>query len=118
MSICLTELIPNPDDKTMHELIQNAHINILITAQRTGLKLKLLNSLYNGRFCIVNDKMLSGSKLDDLCIVANDHSSMRSRIKALFKQEFDAKKINLRKKLLGTIYNNGHNVDQLIELVC
>lgn len=112
------ELIPNPDDKTLHELIQNAHINILITAQRTGLKLKLLNSLYNGRFCVVNDKMLSGSELDELCILANNHSSMRTKIKALFKQDFDEKKINLRRKLLGTIYNNGHNVEQLIGLVC
>ena len=112
------ELIANPDDKTLQDLIQNAQINISITAQRTGLKLKLLNTLYNGRFCLVNDKMLSGSELDELCIIANTHSSMRAKIKALFKQDFDEKKINQRKKLLGTIYNNGHNVEHLIGLVC
>lgn len=112
------ELIPNPDDQMLHELIQNAQINISITAQRTGLKLKLLNTLYNGRFCLVNDKMLSGSELDELCIIANTHSSLKTKIKALFKQEFDEKKILLRKKVLGTIYNNGHNVEHLIELIC
>lgn len=112
------ELISNPDDETLNELIQNAHINISVTAQKTGLKLKLLNTLYNGRFCLVNDKMLSGSDLDELCIIANDHGSMKRKIKSLFKQSFTNEKIEDRKQKLGTIYNNGHNVEQLIELVC
>lgn len=112
------ELISNPDDETLHELIKNAHINISVTAQKTGLKLKLLNTLYNGRFCLVNDKMLSGSDLDELCIIANDQGSMKRKIKSLFKQNFTAQKIEDRKQKLGTIYNNGHNVEQLIELVC
>ena len=112
------ELIPNPDDDTLNELIKNAHINISVTAQRTGLKLKLLNTLYNGRFCLVNDKMLSGSKLDDLCVIANDQWKMKRAIKSLFKEEFTAEKIEDRKEKLGTVYNNGHNVEQLINLVC
>jgi len=112
------ELIPNPDDDTLNELIKNAHINISVTAQRTGLKLKLLNTLYNGRFCLVNDKMLSGSKLDDLCVIANDQWKMKREIKSLFTQEFTTEKIEDREEKLGTIYNNGHNVEQLIDLVC
>jgi hypothetical protein len=112
------ELIANPDNERLSELIQNAHINISVTAQRTGLKLKLLNTLYNGRFCLVNDKMLSGSNLDDLCIVANDQGSMKRKIKSLFNEAFTAEKIEDRKEKLGTVYNNGHNVEQLIKLVC
>ena len=112
------ELIPNPSDESLDELIQNAHINISVTAQKTGLKLKLLNTLYNGRFCLVNDKMLSGSDLDELCIVANDQGSMKRQIKLLFKQEFSEKNIEDRKEKLGTVYNNGNNVEHLIKLVC
>lgn len=112
------ELISNPDDEALNELIKNAHINISVTAQKTGLKLKLLNTLYNGRFCLVNDKMLSGSDLDELCIIANDQGSMKRKIKSLFKQNFTTDKIEDRKQKLGKIYNNGHNVEQLIELVC
>ena len=43
-------VIPNPDDSEMFELIRDAHVNILVTFQATGLKLKLLNTLYQGRF--------------------------------------------------------------------
>ena len=112
------ELIANPDDKTLNKLIKNAHVNISVTAQKTGLKLKLLNTLYNGRFCLVNDKMLSGSDLDDLCIIANDQGSMKRKVKSLFNKSFSAESIEDRKEKLGTLYNNGHNVAQLIELVC
>jgi len=111
------ELISNPDDKTLDDLIKNAQINISITAQKTGLKLKLLNTLYNGRHCLVNEKMLSGSKLDELCIIANDHASMKRKVKSLFKKEFNETNIQTRKQKLTTIYNNGHNVEHLIELI-
>lgn len=111
------ELIADPDDTTLHDLIENAHINISITAQKTGLKLKLLNTLYNGRFCLVNDKMLSGSELDDLCIIANNQGSMKRKIKSLFKMDFLEDNITTRKSRLGAIYNNGNNVENLIELV-
>lgn len=111
------ELIADPDDMTLHDLIENAHINISITAQKTGLKLKLLNTLYNGRFCLVNEKMLSGSELDDLCIIANNQGSMKRQIKSLFKKDFVENNVDTRKVKLGAIYNNGHNVEHLIELV-
>lgn len=111
------ELIANPDDATLNELIENAHVNVSITAQRTGLKLKLLNTLYNGRFCLVNDKMLSGSELDELCIVANNKGTIKRNLKTLFKEKFDEADIDDRKLKLGTIYNNGNNVDRLIELI-
>ncbi len=111
------ELIANPNDQTLNHLIRNAHINIAITAQATGLKLKLLNTLYNGRFCIVNDKMLSGSKLDELCIIANDAEEMRKQIVELYKKKFSQKLIEERKLKLKLLYNNGNNVDKLIKLI-
>ncbi len=111
------ELIANPTDEELFTLINNAQLNISITFQATGLKLKLLNTLYNGRFCLVNDKMLSGSALDDLCIIANDARSMRKQINSLFKQDFDEAQIDQRRLKLGTLYNNGNNVRKLIELI-
>lgn len=111
------ELIGNPSDEKLQELIENAHINISITAQKTGLKLKLLNNLYNGRFSLVNDKMLSGSNLDDLCEVANNYISLRRRIKILFRKEFTQKLIDERKINLGKIYCNGSNVKKIIKLI-
>ncbi len=111
------KLIINPTDEELQDLIENAHINISITAQKTGLKLKLLNNLYNGRFTLVNDKMLSGSNLDSLCEVANNHVSIKRRIKILFRKEFTTEHIEDRKHNLGKIYCNGSNVKRLIELI-
>ncbi len=111
------ELIANPDDNAMDELIRNAHVNIAITEQATGLKLKLLNTLYNGRFCIVNDKMLSGSKLDELCVVANNAADVRRELLRLFRLEFTGSHIEERREKLGLLYNNGNNVDRLIDLI-
>ncbi len=111
------ELVANPDDETLQDLIENAHINISITAQKTGLKLKLLNNLYNGRFALVNDKMLSGSNLDELCEVANNHVAIKRRIKILFGKEFTQDRIDERQQNLSSIYNNGINVKKLIDLI-
>lgn len=110
-------LIPNPTDEELYDLISEAHINISITFQATGLKLKLLNTLYNGRFCLVNDKMLSGSALDSLCIIANDAASLKKQIKALRKKTFSQKTIQEREEKLRLLYHNGHNIDKLIKLV-
>lgn len=112
------ELIANPSDAELFKLINEAHINVSVTFQATGLKLKLLNTLYNGRFCLVNDAMLSGTALDDLCVIANDAKSMQAAVKMLFRKSFTQRDIDLRKLKLGILYHNGNNVEKLIGLVC
>ena len=109
-------IIANPGDKEMFELIRNAHINILVTFQATGLKLKLLNTLYKGRFCLVNDKMLNGTGLDDLCVIANSSMEFKQKLKILFKKEFTSPEIESRKKVLGMHYSNDRNADLLVQL--
>ena len=58
-------LMANPTQTEMDGLIANAQINALITYQNTGLKLKLLNALFNGRHCVVNKTMVEGTELED-----------------------------------------------------
>jgi hypothetical protein len=111
------ELIPNPDNETLQELIENAHVSISITAQKTGLKLKLLNNLYNARFVLVNDKMLSGSNLDELCEIANNYETIKRRIRILFKKDFTSDIIEERKVGLNKVYSNENNVKLLIDLI-
>ncbi|HQO50857.1 MAG TPA: glycosyltransferase family 1 protein, partial [Bacteroidales bacterium] len=75
------------------------------------------NTLYNGRFSVVNDKMLSGSAVDELCILANDAVSLKQQIKRLMRRSFSNKEIERRKKKLELLYHNGQNVNRLIELI-
>ena len=55
----------NPNEEEMTQLLRNAHIHVLYTAQPTGLKLKLLNVLFKGRFVICNPHMISGTGLKE-----------------------------------------------------
>jgi hypothetical protein len=111
------EIIANPDDKKMFELIREAHINILVTFQATGLKLKLLNTLYKGRFCLVNSKMLNGTGLDELCIIGETAEELKAQVKEVLKKEFQETEIKKRKTILDERYSNDKNADRLIELV-
>jgi len=109
-------LIANPDDDEMFKLIRNAHVNILVTFQATGLKLKLLNVLYQGRFCLVNDKMLNGTGLSDLCIIGNDPASLKKELGVLFDSVFTKDEISLREKTITGLYSNSKNADKLVKL--
>jgi hypothetical protein len=110
-------LICNPDDDEMFDLIRKAHVNILVTFQATGLKLKLLNVLYQGRFCLVNDKMLNGTGLDDLCIIGNDSVELKQRLQELFASEISNEDISNREQVLMKLYSNSKNAENLIKLV-
>lgn len=108
------ELIANPDDETMFCLIGNAHVNVLYTEQATGLKLKLLNVLYRGRFCLLNDKMVEGTPLGDLCVIANTAEEYRQRLDELFEQPFDAD-LTRRIDILDEQFNNLKNAQRIAD---
>jgi len=111
------ELIANPSDEKMFELIREAHINVLVTFQATGLKLKLLNVLFNGRFCLVNNEMLNGTGLDELCFKSNSADELKEKIKKLFTMEFDVSQVEKRKQKLQKHYSNNKNASRLLSLI-
>lgn len=110
-------LISNPDEAEMNRLIEEAHVNLLVTFQATGLKLKLLNVLYAGRFCLVNNEMLSGTGLENLCEIGNTPAEIKKQLYLLFKKEFTSQEIERRKNMLQKNYANKTNGLKLIELL-
>ena len=111
------ELIDSPDDQTLFDLIRHAHINILVTEQATGLKLKLLNTLFNGRFCLVNDKMVDGLDVNGLCYVVNDQNAIRFAVDELMPRRFDEHQIERRRKNMKKFYNIEEATDLLLNLI-
>lgn len=111
------ELIENPEDDVLQDLIRNAQINILVTAQSTGLKLKLLNALFNGRYCVVNDKMVEGLDINDLCIVANTADEMKTVVADLMTKPFVEEQVEIRKSRMDAFYNPSRATDKLVELL-
>ncbi len=112
-----TELVANPDDETMHRLLADAQVNVLVTRQPTGLKLKLLNSLYAGRHCLVNPDMVAGTELGALCTVADSPEEQRAALDTLMETPFTSADIERRKTLLGAQYSNAANARILYNMI-
>ncbi len=112
-----TCLVANPSEKEMQDLISKAQINVLPSFNNTGIKLKLLNALFNGRHCLVNDKGAEGAGVEAACHVANDATTFRNTIKALYEQPFDIKEIQERNALLQGLYNDEANAKKLVEII-
>jgi len=110
-------IVRNPSDAELNDLIAKAHIHVLPSFNKTGIKLKLINALYNGRHCVVNDEAVEGSGLEDACHIGTKGYAMASIISQLYHHPFREEEINLRKRLLGQIFNNKANARQLIQSI-
>ena len=113
-----TELIANPSDEEMLGLVRNAQVNLLVTAQDTGLKLKLLNALYNGRHCLVNEAMVVGTGLAEACEIRNDAKSLRERCLTLMNENLSSEMISKRREILSAFCDNKQIINDLISAIC
>jgi hypothetical protein len=111
------KLIENPTFEVIADLLANAHINFLTTFQNTGIKLKLLNSLYRGRFCLVNSKMVNNTGLESLCIIEDNPNATMRLIEDMMAIEFDVHDINKRKLLLDSHFSNQSNAEKIIKSI-
>lgn len=111
------QLISNPENEQMEALIENAQICLLPTFQDTGLKLKLLASLFSGRFCIANSTMIQKTGLEHLCHLADTPEEMITQINSLFVQDFTADEIERRKLVLKDAFSNRRNALNIIRLL-
>jgi glycosyltransferase involved in cell wall biosynthesis len=110
------KVIANPSDSEMQELIANAQINILPTFQATGFKLKLLNALFNGRYCLVSPAMVEGTGLEGACEIAASSKEFCLKIQRLFIKEFSVEEIEIRTALLQK-FTNSAVISKLVELL-
>jgi len=99
-------LLENPDGEEMERLIREAHIHLLLTYQKAGLKLKLLLALFRGRHIIVNSDMLTIPGLEQCVWIADDAETMIKVIRKLRNKSFREKEITGRKKCLPPLLFN------------
>ncbi|MGQ7869432.1 hypothetical protein [Sunxiuqinia sp. sy24] len=110
-------LISNPDMEVMNHLIQHAQINLIPTFQSTGLKLKLLASLFLGRHCITNSPMVSNTGLSHLCYLADNIADMIRLIQQKFEEEITSEEIDQRKEVLENQFSNEKNAQKIYALI-
>ncbi|MEI9945226.1 MAG: glycosyltransferase family 4 protein [Chitinophagaceae bacterium] len=110
-----TCLVADPSEKEMNDLVRKAHINVLPCFNKTitGIRLKLLHALFEGRHCIVNEPIVAGTGLEDACHIGNNATAFASIITQLYHLPFTREEIILRKQLLGSTYDNEKNTLKL-----
>ncbi|NJN76928.1 MAG: hypothetical protein HC803_00215 [Saprospiraceae bacterium] len=99
----------NLTSEAMNERIQNAHANVLISFHSAGMKLKLLNALFKGRFCVVNHFLVDGTGMNEYCEIGNDAASLKTEIKKVFGKSFSKVEIEQRQQLLQSDLSNQKN---------
>jgi hypothetical protein len=112
-----TCLVADPSETELNDLIRKAHINVLpcFNKRITGIRLKLLHALYEGRHCVVNEPMIKGTGLEGACHTGTTANAFASIIAQLYQQPFTAEEIRLREHLLGDRYDNEKNTRKLIQ---
>lgn len=107
----------NPSEEWMNTLIREAQIHVLITFQDTGLKLKLLNSIFAGRYAVVNRLMTVGSGLEQLCHIADTPKAIIQTCNQLMTTTLSPEAIEQRANLLFPLYSNTHQGERLFNLI-
>ena len=111
------ELIENPIDKEMQSLIQNAHIILVYSGIKAGMKLKLLNGLYQGRFIVGDNNSIKDTGVEDLCFIENNYNSLTHLLNEIWQMDY-TEKINMERTiLLNQVFSNINNGTKLLNLI-
>ena len=108
------KLVSDPSDAELLLLVKNAHVNVLPSFNTTGVKLKLLNALYNGRHCVANTDTVSGAAVDECCVIAETAEDFKRKITELMSRPFTTGDIRRRNEVLQNSYNWEKNAKKLI----
>ncbi len=104
------------NENQLSELFHNAHINVLPTFQKTGIKLKLIHALFDSRFCVVNNEMVEDTGLESLCEIANTKSEFAIKINNYFSKKYSIQEIENRKIALRN-FNTLENAKKIIDIL-
>lgn len=105
-----------PSQLALEKLFANAHINTLLTFQKTGIKLKLLNTLYQGKFIIANTKMIEETGLENLCELANTKQEILNKTQELFAKVFSDAEMHKRQEKLKS-FSPKENAKKMIDFI-
>ena len=107
-------LVPNPDAEQMRLLTQNAQVHVLPTFQSTGIKLKLLNVMFNGRHVLVNPAMVKHTGLEPFAISCQTSARWQEAVAAHWETPFSRDALKMRAAHLHASFNNQTSLHQLL----
>jgi hypothetical protein len=111
------KVIPNPSLVQMNDLISNAQVCLLNASQPSGMKLKLINALCQGRHVITSDSVVAGTHLESLCNIAGSPDEWINLTDTLMNEDFTTGMKEKRKLLLSEIADNSLNARKIVEYI-
>lgn len=104
------------DTIAISEMTRQAHVNVIPTFQATGIKLKLINVLYQGRFILANSPMVQNTGCETLCTIADTPDTFIEALNMLFGKTFTSDEISYRAKALRSRFDNLNTGMKLMQL--
>ncbi len=104
------------DPKVLDNLFNEAQVHVLITYQKTGIKLKLLNSLHKGRYIIANSPMIEDTGLENNCQLANTKEEFLAATKRVMDLNFSEENRKERMEALSS-FDPQNSAKKLVELI-
>jgi hypothetical protein len=107
-------LVSDPSDQELKDIITKAQMHVIPSFNCTGIKLKLLNALFNGRHCVVNSAAVEGTGLREVCHLADGANDFKMIIENLYERPFTFLDLQWRREKLQHQYNNHQTATRLI----
>jgi hypothetical protein len=111
------EFIENPSTEKIKFLIKTARVIVLPTFQPTGIKLKLIDSLYKGNHVIANQQMVQGFPIPEIVESANTSEGIIHLINEKIKNSLSIEEKNIRTQQLNRFFDNDMNARKIIEII-
>ncbi len=108
------QLIANPGDEQLREIIRNAHIHVLPSLNNTGVKLKLIHALLQGRFIVTNESAVQKENWASECSIVKTLEEFKQTIGKLMAQSFTDQMIIQREKIMKENFDSERNAQWLI----
>ena len=110
-------LIDTPPSVNMEALIQYAHVNLLMTFQQTGIKLKLLHALESGKHILINSLMDDSGIFKSMCHVKDKPNEIIQKINDLMLLDFTDHEDLKRKELFSRYFDNEKNAEAILKII-
>lgn len=99
----------------LERLLHHAHINVMLSFQQSGTKLKVINALFKSRFCVINDNMVDDKRILALCERATNEAEFVAKINELKGLPYLDN--DRRTAVLNEVLNDTKNAQKLVALL-
>lgn len=99
----------------LDELLNNAHMSVMLSFQQSGTKLKSINSLYKSRHCIINSNMVDDREIRSLCTMAETESDFAAAVNRLKSEPY--RDFERRRSILASVVDDVNNARKIAAVI-